>query len=49
MIGMYFIGIISSLIILLMIAGVINFLMYLASKDLENYWLELDKKFYKRK
>lgn len=48
MVGMYFIGIILSFIILLMIAGVINFLMYLASKDLENYWLELDEKFSKK-
>lgn len=48
MIETYFVGIILGLIILLMIVSVINFLIYLASKDLENYWLELDKKFLKR-
>lgn len=48
MIGTYFVGIILGLIILLMIASVIIFLMYLASKDLENYWLELDEKFSKK-
>ena len=46
MIGTFFVGIILGLIILFMIASVINFLMYLASKNLENYWLELDEKFY---
>lgn len=48
MIGTYFVGIILGLIILFMIASVIIFLMYLASKDLENYWLELDEKFSKK-
>lgn len=48
MIGTYFVGIILGLIVLFMIVSVINFLMYLASKDLENYWLELDEKFLKR-
>lgn len=44
MIETYFVGIILGLIILLMITSV----MYLASKDLENYWLELDEKFSKK-
>ena len=48
MIGMYFVGVILGLIVLFMIVSVINFLMYLASKDLENYWLELDEKFSKK-
>ena len=48
MIGTFFVGIVLGLIILFMIVSVINFLMYLASKDLENYWLELDEKFSKK-
>lgn len=48
MIETYFVGIILGLIILLVIVSIINFLMYLASKDLENYWLELDEKFSKK-